>query len=147
MAGLECKDYNAITWKKWNKMVLFCKYNCDYGKYINLRFYNLVFSLKFLAAPIWLTFSKTSKCFWRWIFVFLGMRSQEWTNFVLILTQNLYRVRKSQPELCDLRLDKQVQLFIYYYLLPFLIQLHEGLQPATFSKKRPRHRSFFCLIN
>ena len=36
-------DYNAITYEKYSKMVLFCKYNWDHKKYVNLVFYNLVF--------------------------------------------------------------------------------------------------------
>ena len=45
-------DYNTITWEKYNKMVLFCKYNWDHKKYVNLVFYNLVFSLKFKGTLI-----------------------------------------------------------------------------------------------
>ena len=45
-------DKNAITWEKYNKMVLFCKYNWDHKKYVDLVFHNLVFSLKFNGALI-----------------------------------------------------------------------------------------------
>ena len=39
------KDYNAITWERYNEMVLFRKYNWDHKKCVDL-----VFSLKFKGS-------------------------------------------------------------------------------------------------
>ena len=43
-----------ITWKKCNKIVLFFKYNWNHKKYVDLLFYNSVFSLKVKGTLIYI---------------------------------------------------------------------------------------------